>query len=112
MKYRSSRITSNMVGFVILFILPDNFKNKYLILIFFQLCAGKGKQDSCQGDSGGPLLVPNGDKHEIVGIVSWGVGCGRAGYPGVYTRVTKYLPWLRANLEDTCLCNRQNNKYL
>lgn len=71
-----------------------------------QLCAGKGKQDSCQGDSGGPLLVPNGDKHEIVGIVSWGVGCGRAGYPGVYTRVTKYLPWLRANLEDTCLCNR------
>uniref|UniRef100_A0A182N9T5 Peptidase S1 domain-containing protein n=1 Tax=Anopheles dirus TaxID=7168 RepID=A0A182N9T5_9DIPT len=70
MKYRASRITSNM--------------------------------DSCQGDSGGPLLVRNGDKHEIVGIVSWGVGCGRAGYPGVYTRVARYLPWLRANLDDTC----------
>lgn len=67
------------------------------------MCAGKGKSDSCQGDSGGPLLVPNGDKYEIVGIVSWGVGCGRAGYPGVYTRVVKYLPWLRANL-DGCLC--------
>ncbi|XP_053667771.1 transmembrane protease serine 9-like [Anopheles marshallii] len=84
MKYRASRITSNM------------------------LCAGKGKQDSCQGDSGGPLLVRNGDKHEIVGIVSWGVGCGRAGYPGVYTRVARYLPWLRANLDDTCLCSKTN----
>uniref|UniRef100_A0A4Y0BU78 Peptidase S1 domain-containing protein n=1 Tax=Anopheles funestus TaxID=62324 RepID=A0A4Y0BU78_ANOFN len=82
MKYRASRITSNM------------------------LCAGKGKQDSCQGDSGGPLLVRNGDKHEIVGIVSWGVGCGRAGYPGVYTRVARYLPWLRANLDDSCLCSK------
>ncbi|XP_062538139.1 uncharacterized protein LOC134206439 [Armigeres subalbatus] len=80
MKYRASRITSNM------------------------LCAGKGKQDSCQGDSGGPLLVRHGDKHEIVGIVSWGVGCGRAGYPGVYTRVARYLPWIRANMDDTCLC--------
>lgn len=106
-------------------IFPINKDIFFLHLI--QLCAGKGKSDSCQGDSGGPLLIPNGDKFEIVGklwfygcgqlllaqivyficfvlgIVSWGVGCGRSGYPGVYTRVAKYLPWVRANL-DGCLC--------
>ncbi|XP_014359306.2 trypsin-1 isoform X2 [Papilio machaon] len=80
MKYRASRITSNM------------------------LCAGRASTDSCQGDSGGPLLVQQGDKYQIVGIVSWGVGCGRPGYPGVYTRITRYLSWLRANLRDSCLC--------
>ncbi|GBP15039.1 Trypsin-1 [Eumeta japonica] len=80
MKYRASRITNNM------------------------LCAGRALTDSCQGDSGGPLLLQDGDRYQIVGIVSWGVGCGRPGYPGVYTRVTRYLPWLRANLRDTCLC--------
>ncbi|KAF7263192.1 hypothetical protein GWI33_003515 [Rhynchophorus ferrugineus] len=80
MKYRSSRITSYM------------------------LCAGKGAMDSCQGDSGGPLVVHTGEKYEIVGIVSWGVGCGRPGYPGVYTRVARYANWLRINLSDNCLC--------
>ncbi|XP_061384880.1 trypsin-1-like isoform X2 [Danaus plexippus] len=80
MKYRATRITNNM------------------------LCAGRSSTDSCQGDSGGPLLIQQGDRFQIVGIVSWGVGCGRPGYPGVYTRITRYLPWLRANLKDTCLC--------
>ncbi|RZC33800.1 Trypsin and/or DUF1986 domain containing protein [Asbolus verrucosus] len=84
MKYRASRITSYM------------------------LCAGRGAMDSCQGDSGGPLLVSNGDKYEIVGIVSWGVGCGRPGYPGVYTRVSKYLNWLKYNLDDTCGVSAQS----
>ncbi|XP_068622389.1 trypsin-1 isoform X2 [Battus philenor] len=80
MKYRASRITNNM------------------------LCAGRASTDSCQGDSGGPLLVQQGEKYQIVGIVSWGVGCGRPGYPGVYTRITRYLSWIRANLRDSCLC--------
>ena len=56
------------------------------------LCAGMiaGGKDSCQGDSGGPLV--HNDK--LIGIVSWGYGCARAGYPGVYVNVANMLPWI------------------
>ncbi|XP_069046065.1 transmembrane protease serine 7 isoform X2 [Lepisosteus oculatus] len=62
------------------------------------LCAGamSGERDACRGDSGGPLSCrePRGGHWFLTGIVSWGAGCGRPGFPGVYTRVSKFASWI------------------
>ncbi|HYT38193.1 MAG TPA: trypsin-like serine protease [Acidimicrobiia bacterium] len=47
----------------------------------------EGGSDACFGDSGGPLLVGRGSTVRQIGIVSFGLGCGRAGHPGVYSRL-------------------------
>lgn len=58
-----------------------------------EICAGfpQGGVDTCQGDSGGPMFRKDATGAYLqVGIVSWGEGCARAGYPGVYTEVSTF----------------------
>ncbi|KAH0620870.1 hypothetical protein JD844_021727 [Phrynosoma platyrhinos] len=62
-------------------------------------CAGfpaEGEKDACTGDSGGPLVCPSEDSsyYTLNGIISWGLGCGRKGYPGVYTNVASFTDWI------------------
>lgn len=56
------------------------------------ICAGyqQGGIDSCAGDSGGPLVVEG----QLTGLVSWGNGCAREGFAGVYSRVNTMQPWI------------------
>ncbi|WP_242589557.1 serine protease [Corallococcus macrosporus] len=60
----------------------------------------QGGKDACQGDSGGPLVVKGPQGYVLQGIVSFGVGCARAGLPGIYTRVSHYIPWIHARIQD------------
>lgn len=74
--------------------LGRNFKLHHTLL-----CAGgeEGK-DACVGDGGAPLVCPlQGfrDRYQLVGMVNWGLGCGKRDVPGVYTNVQSLLPWIK-----------------
>lgn len=51
-----------------------------------------------QGDSGGPFVADDSlsktSRHRLLGVVSWGTGCAMAKKPGVYTKVSRFLPWI------------------
>lgn len=87
-----------------------------------QLCAGEynGGKDTCQGDSGGPLYTlddkfrvggeqegtkENGEKKGerkfvVAGITSYGDGCAQKYSPGIYTKVSAYVDWIKSSIEE------------
>lgn len=67
------------------------------------VCAGykQGGLDSCQGDSGGPLILRDGPTGFLqLGVVSFGEGCARPGFPGVYARTSFFRDWIFSTIES------------
>lgn len=56
------------------------------------ICVMEASKDSyhCDLDSGGALVSGN----KLVGVASWGYGCGQPEYPAVYADVTKLYSWI------------------
>ncbi|XP_014343632.1 vitamin K-dependent protein C-like [Latimeria chalumnae] len=65
------------------------------------LCAGimGDTKDACSGDSGGPMVKRYKRTWFLVGLVSWGEGCGEENKYGVYTKVSNYLTWIQEIME-------------
>jgi secreted trypsin-like serine protease len=63
------------------------------------LCNGgipQGGKDTCQGDSGGPIFLAG--TTNVVGLVSFGEGCARAGVPAVNARVSAFQDWITGSI--------------
>jgi secreted trypsin-like serine protease len=65
------------------------------------ICAADpGVVDTCQGDSGGPLALLRNDVWVLSGVSSFGVGCGRPLFPGIYARVSTHTRWIARHVDD------------
>ncbi|XP_057691344.1 serine protease hepsin isoform X2 [Corythoichthys intestinalis] len=82
---------------------PEYYDNQITTGMF---CAGfeKGGVDSCQGDSGGPFMAEDRlsktSRYRLLGLVSWGIKCAEPKKPGVYTRVSRFLPWISTAMRN------------
>ncbi|XP_053276133.1 granzyme K [Pleuronectes platessa] len=77
------------------------YYNRDPVITSSMICAGsdrKNEADSCGGDSGGPLMCSGG----LVGVTSFGRGCGRIHKPGVYSFLTEEkLKWIKKTMKKS-----------
>jgi len=78
----------------------EAYKDTSAIVDEQNFCAARARKDACTGDSGGPMVKQGSDKKfYLIGVVSFGKGCARKNYPGVYARVDKFIEWIEKTVE-------------
>ena len=105
----------------------ENYRKLHYAVAPGQICAGgDANRDACQGDSGGPLvrgrsrirMVPPLPKmkESVIGLVSFGPGCGLDDTPGTYVDLRYYGTWIseamrkvRANSIETWPAQRRTD---
>ncbi|XP_073837984.1 hypodermin-A-like [Musca autumnalis] len=92
----ANRVRSVDVPIVSLEKCAKDYADEAIITNSMFCAAEPGTKDSCSGDSGGPLVYNN----QLCGIVSWGIGCAQALYPGVYTSVRAVRSFITAVLQQ------------
>lgn len=78
-------------------------------------CAGTGNKDHndirspCTGDAGGPFFCRRKGQgpatYVLIGIVSWGEGCGGTGKYDFYAHVMRMMPWIESTMRNHRECN-------
>ena len=99
-RYASDVLQLAIVGFKNRTDCEERFSGVNLVIRDSMICAG-GSRDACEMDSGGPLACTSksGEPY-LCGIVSWGIqGCYKSGFPGVYTNVPMYHPWITSHIQ-------------
>ena len=54
------------------------------------ICAYSAEKGACQGDTGGPMVSGG----LLAGVVSWGNGCAKPDFPGVYANIANLRSWI------------------
>ncbi|NWI13449.1 FA10 factor, partial [Crypturellus soui] len=95
--FPSGRLAKRMKVLQIPYVDMDTCKPAIRSLVTENMfCAGYSKdgRDACSGDGGGPHVTQYNGTYFATGIVSWGEGCGTPGKYGIYTNLSKFLPWI------------------
>jgi secreted trypsin-like serine protease len=70
-----------------------------------KMCTYEKGKDSCISDSGSPLLFFVRGRQFLVGLISYGIGCGTLN-PSVNTRITSFLPWILNHTAGEMFCRK------
>ncbi|XP_008563549.1 PREDICTED: vitamin K-dependent protein C-like [Galeopterus variegatus] len=100
----TKRNRTSILRFIKIPLVPRNECSKVMNNVISEnmLCAGilGDRRDACEGDSGGPMVTSFHGTWFLVGLVSWGEGCGLLHNYGVYTKVSRYLDWIHGHIRD------------